>query len=65
MGDCEWFRRYYFDRCECSECYSEARDETSKPCFVFEADCGGDSISLCQKHLEEALERMKKHDFGL
>lgn len=29
-------------------------------CFVFVADCGGDSISLCEKHLAEALHLLRQ-----
>jgi len=28
-------------------------------CFIFEADCHGDAISLCSEHLKNALEAIK------
>lgn len=28
------------------------------PCFVFEADCHGDGISLCEKHLKKILDEI-------
>ena len=31
-------------------------------CFVFIADCGGDSISLCKKHLQEIIKKIDEYD---
>jgi len=57
----EWtkFRRYTIEKqiCDVDRDYSQEQEPTW--CFVFGADCGGDVIFLCEKHLAEALERLR------
>lgn len=46
---------------EFQEVWNELYNGCSKKmCFVFIADCHGDSIYLCEKHLAEALELLRK-----
>jgi len=63
--DWEDFRRYEIKRMVCTECeiYPKQGEEDTNIeewCFYFEADCRGDAIALCEKHLAEALERLRK-----
>jgi len=31
-------------------------------CFVFRADCGGDGMSLCKKHLMEIIKKIEDYE---
>jgi hypothetical protein len=44
--------------------YDELRKaiRIKKPCFFFVADCGGDSITLCEKHFKKALRKLQNFD---
>ncbi len=34
------------------------KEEENKFCFEFRADCGGDGVSICKKHLMEIIEKI-------
>ncbi len=52
------------------EYFAEWREATDwsvlvkRPIFVFVADCGGDAIYLCQKHLQEAVDGLANFKEG-
>ena len=40
----------------------EKKKQANHICFVFRADCGGDSISLCKKHLQEIIKKIEEKE---
>jgi len=40
------------------EINKEVYEKGKSICFVFRADCGGDGISLCKKHLLEIIKKI-------
>jgi len=52
----DWRRHWRKKR----EVFNKALEDAREICFVFEADCGGDSIALCKKHLQEIIKRIDK-----
>lgn len=57
--------RYKIEKDYCDDFECEHESDYSNPdkekvwCFIFEADCRGDAIALCEKHLAEALESLR------
>lgn len=54
----EW-HRYDIKESTCTECEDYSGNTPNEICFEFVADCQGDSIALCEKHLTRALELLR------